>query len=120
MKEANREVLDRGSLPELLVNRARQATDRRLAMNAVIGLIIAVAVAVLRPVLWVPIGALALAIAAFGVWGILDRELLESKSSGKASPTLNWARGIVGALGGLAAAVSGLTLFFALLGTIIS
>ena len=29
MKEANREVLDRGSLPEMLVNRARQSSDRR-------------------------------------------------------------------------------------------
>lgn len=89
-------------------------------MNAVGGLIIAVAVAVLRPMLWVPIGALALAVAAFGVWGILDRELLESKNRGKAATTLNWARGVVGAVGGLAAALSGLTLFFALLGTIIS
>ena len=119
MKDANREVLDRGSLPELLANRARQSTDRRLAMNAVGGLIIAVAVVVLRPVLWIPVGALALAIGAFGIWGILDRELQESKGS-KAAATLTWARGIVGALGGLAAVLSGLTLFFALLGTIIS
>ncbi len=120
MKEANREVLDRGSLAELLVNRARQATDRRLTMNAVGGLAIAAAVAVLRPVLWIPLAALALAIGAFGIWGILDRELLESEAGGRTSAPLNWARGIVGAVGGIAAGVSGLTLFFALLGTIIS
>jgi len=33
MKEANREVLDQGSLPELLAGRARRSSDRRLAAD---------------------------------------------------------------------------------------
>jgi len=119
MKEANREVLDRGSLPQMLANRARQASDRRLALDAALGLIAAAGLAVLRPPLWIPLTALAFCLGAFGVWGILDREIADSAGAERAR-VFSWARGGVALIGGAAAIVFGVTLFFALLGPIIS
>lgn len=120
MKEANRDVLDRGSLPEMLAHRARQATDRRLVFDAAAGLIVAASVAVLRPPLWIPLAALAVCLGAFGAWGILDRETLDAANTGSRARTLAWARGIVGVLGGAAAVFFGVSLFFSLLGPWIS
>lgn len=120
MKEANREVLDRGSLPELLARRARHASDRRLAIDAAAGVLAAAVFAVLRPPLWLPLVALALALAAFGAWGILDRETADATSSGRNTRPIRLARGVVGVAGALAALFFGVTLFFALLGPIIS
>jgi hypothetical protein len=118
MPEANSEVFDRGSLPELLANRARQATDRRLALDAAIGLVWAGAVAVFRPPLWVPLCALAMALAAFGVWGIMDREAHDA--TGTRATLLHSACATVALLGAISVTVFGVTLFFALLGPIIS
>jgi hypothetical protein len=120
MKEANREVLDRGSLPQMLAHRARQASDRRLALDAALGLIAAAGFAVLRPPLWIPLTALAICLGAFGVWGILDRELVDSAGAENRVRVFAWARSGVALTGGAAAIVFGVTLFFALLGPIIS
>jgi hypothetical protein len=120
MKEANRAVLDRGSLPELLADRARHASDRRLVLDAAVGLIAAASVAVLRPPLWIPFAALSLCIGAFGIWGILDRELGDLAAGGPQPRALRLARGTVAIVGGVAAAIFGISLFFALLGRIIS
>jgi hypothetical protein len=119
MKEANREVLDGGSLPELLAGRARQSSDRRLAADAAIGVVVASALAVLRPPLWFPLAALAATLAAYGAWGILDREVRDAGSPSR-TRLLQWARVIVALLGAAAAMTFGLTLFGALLGPIIS
>lgn len=115
MKEANRDVLDRGSLPELLVGRARQASDRRLVVDAAAGLLASAAFVVLRPPLWVPLTALAFCLGAYGIWGILDREASESHTK-----LIAWARGAVGLMGIAAAVVFGFSLFFGLLGQWIS
>ncbi len=120
MKEANREVLDRGSLPQMLAQRARKASDRRLALDAALGLIAAAGFAILRPPLWIPLSALAFCLGAFGVWGILDREAVDAGGAGDRAKVLSWARGGVAIIGGAAAVLFGITLFFALLGPIIS
>lgn len=120
MKDANRDVLDRGSLPDMLVNRARQASDRRLVLNAAIGLLVAAAFAVLRPPLWVPLTALALCFGAFGVWGILDRETNDVAAPASRTKIMSAARATVAVLGTAAAVLFGVTLFFALLGQWIS
>ena len=117
MKEANRDVLDRGSLPELLVSRARQSSDRRLAVDAAIGIVLAAVVAILRPPLWIPLTALAACLGAYGAWGILDRELADA---GVGKRALSIGRGFVAALGTAAALLFGISLFFALLGPLIS
>ena len=120
MKEANREVLDRGTLPDLLAQRARNASDKRLVVDAAIGLAGAASVAVLRPPLWIPLAALAFCLGAFGVWGILDREAVDASDGGRRSRFLAGARAITAALGGTAAAIFGVSLFFSLLGQWIS
>lgn len=120
MKEANREVLDRGSLPQLLAQRARQATDRRLALDAAVGLVVAATLAVVRPPLWLPLAALAFSLGAFGVWGILDREASDAVAGSTRTRLLTGARALTALLGGASAAVFGVGLFFALLGPLIS
>lgn len=120
MKEANREVLDQGSLAQLLARRARSASDQRLAIDVAAGLVVAAVAVVLRPPLWIPLMALALALAAFGAWGILDRETADAASTGRRAALLRAARALVGMTGAAAAIFFGVTLFFALLGTIIS
>jgi hypothetical protein len=117
MKEANRDVLDRGSLPELLVSRARQSSDRRLAVDAAIGIVLAAVVAILRPPLWIPLTALAVCLGAYGAWGILDRELADAAAGKRA---LAVGRGFVAVVGAAAALLFGISLFFGLLGPIIS
>jgi hypothetical protein len=120
MKEANREVLDRGSLAELLTHRARQASDLRLVIDAAAGFVVAVVIAILRPPLWLPLAALAFALGAFGAWGILDRESFDPASVTGRRRVIVASRAIVGALGALAALLGGVSLFFGLLGTWIS
>ena len=120
MKEANREVLDRGSLPDVLVQRARNASDKRLVVDAAVGLVVATAVAVLRPPLWIPLAALAFCLGAFGFWGILDREASDVSHGTRRSRLLLGARAVFAALGGAAAAIFGISLFFSLLGQWIS
>jgi hypothetical protein len=65
------------SLPDALAARARAASDGRLALDVVFGLISALGIAAWHPTGWfVPLSA-AVCFAAFGTWGITDRELLE-------------------------------------------
>jgi len=115
MKEANQDVIDRGSLPQLLANRARLASDRKLVANAGTGLVVAVSTAILRPPFWIPLFALACCVSAYGLWGILDREIGEVKPSSRR--VLTFARGLVAAAGAVAAILFGITLLFTMLGT---
>lgn len=120
MKEANREVLDHGTLPDLLAQRARSASDKRLVIDAAVGLVGMATIAVLRPPLWVPLASLAFCLGAFGIWGILDRETVDASQGSGRNRFLMGARAFAAALGGLSAAVFGVSLFFALLGQWIS
>jgi hypothetical protein len=120
MKDANREVLDRGSLAELLAQRARQASDLRLALDAAIGFVLTALLVIFRPPLWLPLTGLAFALGAFGVWGILDREVADTNSNTTRGRSVVVVRSIVAMLGVVAAIVGGLVLFFGLLGTWIS
>ena len=120
MKEANRDVLDRGSLADLLTQRARQASDVRLVLDAAVGFSVAALIAILRPPFWLPLAALAFALGAFGAWGILDRESSDPTTVTSRRRVFTASRAIVGALGVLAAVLGGVSLFFGLLGTWIS
>ena len=120
MKDANRDVLDRGSLTEVLTQRARQASDLRLVLNAAAGFVVAALVMVFRPPLWLPLTALGFALGAFGVWGILDREAADDTHGARRRRTAVVTRAIVGVLGTVAALLGGVSLFFGLLGTWIS
>lgn len=121
MADADHDVMDAGSLPALLAERARLASDRRLALEAAVGMLGAVGAAIFKPPLWIPVAGLALCLAAYGGWGILDREVRDvAARGGAASPGLLTARGAVAVIGTLAGILGGLSLFFAALGTWIS
>lgn len=119
MKPENRDVLDQGTLPALLAERARQATDGRLALDVAAGVSLSAALLAFRPSFWIPLSALALALGAFGAWGIIDRELAEASTTRRQS-LLRTLRFSVALIGSIAAATAGLTFFFATLGRIIS
>jgi hypothetical protein len=120
MKDANHDVLDRGSLAQLLRQRARHTSDRRLAIDAALGVTAAAALAVLRPPFWLPLVALALSLGSFGLWGIVDRELSDAEDQTRRARVLVFVRGLVGVFGAAVAALFGVTAFFGLLGTWIS
>lgn len=122
-REAVRTVADNAhaderSLGAFLVARARRTSDLRLAADAGGGLVVGLVCALLRPPFWLPLTALGCAIAAYGVWAILDRELGEE--AGRRSPAqrraLVGARALAAILGVAAAVAAGLTLFFIALG----
>lgn len=110
------------SLPELLTQRARGASDVRLALDAGVGTLVAVAAGIWRGPAWVLIMCAALCFAAFGAWGIADRELHDPSfpESAAAGVALRCVRAVAVIAGALAA----LTLIFGLvavgLGTWIS
>lgn len=110
--------VDERSLGAFLVARARRTSDRRLATDAGGGLVVALAGVALRPPFWVPLTAFGVALAAYGAWAILDREIVEDP--GLRAPAqrrlLVAARASVAILGVAAAVAAGLTLFFSALG----
>lgn len=63
------------SLGEILSSRARSASDLRLALDVLGGVSAASAALMWRPFGWFYILSAATCFAAFGVWGIADREL---------------------------------------------
>jgi hypothetical protein len=119
VKEANREVLDQGSLPALLAERARRASDRRLVIDALAGLLAAATVVILRPPMWVPLAALGGCLATFGIWGILDREASETIVGARAR-RLAQLQAVVAVLGGIAATIFGFSFLFGMIGPLIS
>ncbi|MGH7627258.1 MAG: hypothetical protein ACREOJ_18325 [Gemmatimonadaceae bacterium] len=121
------------SLPELLAQRARHASDGRLALDLAGGIIVATTAAILAPPGWLQLISAALTFAAFGAWGISDRMLSERSSTAASAPGragragragrdqwLRAARLAAAALGTCAAVVLLLSVFALLLGTWIS
>ena len=89
------------TLPEFLARRARSASDRRLALDAGAGVLLAASALVFHPPLWGLVACAAACLAAFGGWGILDRELGEA--SGRRARALRAGRGVTVLLGVVAA-----------------
>jgi hypothetical protein len=98
----------------------RNASDRRLVVDAGLGLLVGVGVLILRPPLWSSMAGLAGALSAFGFWGILDREVRDSADPTQARRWLRAARGAVAALGAISGLAGALTLFTALRGSWVS
>ena len=120
MTDSDRDGLDGGTLPQLLLQRARHTSDRRLAVDVALGLSVAAAVTILRPPFWISLAAFALCLGTYGLWGILDRELADAEPSTRRARILTLARGLVGIVGAGVALLSGLTFFFGMLKTWIS
>jgi hypothetical protein len=112
------------NLRDFLTTRARGASDLRLALDTGFGFLIAVIALVWRPNGWFPLASAALCFAAFGGWGIADRELRERnrESANSTIPLrlLHLARIIAAALGGAAAVALLIGLLGLALGTWIS
>ena len=110
------------NLPELLAARARHASDTRLALDAVLGTLVAVGAVFWRGPGWYFLASLASCFVAFGFWGIADRELGERASSGsrRTLALLRIARIVVGAVGAIAAVTAMLTALALALGRMIS
>ncbi len=105
-------------LGEFLKHRARRASDRRLAADTAVGVIVAAGALIWRPAGWAQLVLAAVCIGAFGTWGIVDRELLErAVTSGTSSRSLRFGRGAAAAVGGTAALMLLLSLFALAVGT---
>lgn len=110
------------SLPDVLAARARAASDSRLVVDVIGGVLAVVALSVWRPWAWITLLGVATAFAAFGMWGIADRELQERGDRGSRSLriTLNAARVVAVIIGAIAVVGAMLTGLGAALGTWIS
>ena len=110
------------SLPEFLAARARAASDGRLVVDVIAGCCTALALAVWRPAGWLVLLGAAVSLAAFGAWGIVDRELRERASAprGGMVRVLAMARAAAAAVGALAAVTAIFSLLGIALGTWIS
>jgi methyltransferase (TIGR00027 family) len=107
------------SLAGLLVARARAASDGRLILDVASGLLAALALAIWHPRLWLVPFNVAIVFAAFGGWGLTDRELAERAGSAddSAVPVLRVLRVLSAVVGAGSAIVAGVALFGMALGT---
>ena len=117
-------------LAELLTLRARSASRRRLLLDVVLGLSVALVMALWRPVAWPAPFSAALCFAAFGAWAAADRRLVALAARARAelairppaAPLALWrtVRGLAAVVGVSAAVVLVLTSVFGVLGRWIS
>ena len=110
------------SLPEFLAARARAASDGRLVVDVIAGCCGALAVAVWQPIGWITLLGAAVSLAAFGAWGIVDRELRERGDAPHARVVrvLSLLRVGAAAVGTIAALMAMFAVLGVLLGTWIS
>jgi hypothetical protein len=102
-------VSDRGgvrppeSLFEFLIRRARRASDARLVLDVALGSALSAALLIWRPPGWRLWLSIAAVVAAFGAWGVADRELGErSNPGGAGSLLLRGGRALAGVVGWIA------------------
>ena len=110
------------SLPRVLAARARAASDGRLVVDVVGGLLSALGVAVWHPAAWLILFNASVFLAAFGIWGIAEREIGEHPSDTR-SPlvrSLRVVQVVALVVGGIAAIVACLEVLGLALGTWIS
>jgi hypothetical protein len=117
-------------LPELLAERARAASARRLGLDLGLGGAVALAAVVWRPTAWQTLLCAALCFAAYGAWGMADRRLRAGRDADPLALALHgpradlpvWraVRGASALVGTLAAAGLVLSTMFGILGRWIS
>jgi hypothetical protein len=110
------------TLGQMLAERARRVSDARLVVDSAGGIVGALIVGLVRPRGWLLLLSAALCFAAFGAWGITDRELADRQAAG-AAPAMSalvagrWAAALIG---GAAFLMLVFTFLGIALGTIIS
>jgi hypothetical protein len=90
------------NLLQFLTSRARHASEGRLVVDVGVGILAVVAALFWHPWLWLPVLSAGSGLAAFGAWGILDRETGERTPTGIASRLLRVGRAAAAAVGWLA------------------
>ena len=106
------------SLPEFLVARARAASDGRLVADVLVGALAALGLAIWRPIGWLSVGGAAVALAAFGLWGIADREVRERTAAAGSARVISFLRG-VRVVAGVVAVVGAVGAMFTTLGLVL-
>ena len=106
-------------LSAFLTARARDASDGRLILDVAVGLLVALALLIWHPRAWLAPFAMGTTLAAFGAWGLADRELAErAETSGPhGARALRILRVVFAVAGGLAAVVACFALLTLALGT---
>lgn len=105
------------NLPDALVARARAASDGRLALDVVCGLVVALAVAAWHPRMWLTPFSAAICFAAYGGWGIADRELRERADV--AGTLVIRALRVARSLSAAAGVIAAVTALFSVLGIVL-
>jgi hypothetical protein len=108
------------SLGAFLAARARTRTDGRLALDAAAGVVAAAVLALWRPYSWPVWLGVALALGAFGLWGIADRSAAGMAPDVRARRPLLAARAAAAVVGAAAALLALWGALFLALGTWIS
>ncbi len=110
------------TLPQFLAARARRASDARLVADTVGGILVILAMITWRPTGWLLVLSVAAYFAAFGSWGITDRELRERprEAGSRMEYALRGGRLLAVAAGGVAAASAAIVFLALALGTLIS
>jgi hypothetical protein len=104
-----------------LAAHAREMRDGQLVLVVLVGLATALGVAVWQPPAWPLVGSLSFGVAAFGAWGIADRELIARDAArGPSWRILRLIRGICVLCGACAVVVALFSLLGVALGTWIS
>ena len=104
-----------------LAARARATSDGRLVLAVIVGLATTLGIALWRPPAWLLLGSITIGVAAFGAWGISDRELAERRATrGRSSVILRIVRVVSLVIGAGAAIVAAFTVVGVALGTWIS
>jgi hypothetical protein len=102
------------TLGQFLKARARRASDGRLAVDVSVGVLTAAAAMIWRPTGFVVLLSAAVTLAAFGGWGIADREIAERAATngapiiGQSLRALRVASAIAGAVAFVALVLSAL------------
>jgi hypothetical protein len=108
------------TLASVLVRRARQASDGRLVLDAVSGLVVGALALAFRPPAWPVVLSAAVSILAFGTWGISDRALREAEAGSRGAHALRALCVATAALGALGVVALAATTMAFMLGTWIS
>jgi hypothetical protein len=108
------------TLPAMLARRARHASDGRLVLDAVSGLVVSALGIFFRPPAWPVVVSAAACVMAFGSWGIIDRVLADGRTRPRASWALRALRVGAAGLGILSALALVATTMAVMLGTWIS
>ena len=104
-----------------LAARARATSDGQLVLAVICGLAATIGIAIWRPFGWMVIGGIGLCGAAFGAWGIADRELAEREAvRGSSAVVLRVVRVASVIVGTCAAILAALVMLGGALGTWIS